>query len=275
MKPSSEIIGLKIISLNEGRSISTVKDIIINGDNGTLAFFIVDQPSDYFGARLIAFSDVLGLGDYALIINDCSVIQDVAHNVLAVDLLKKDIRIIDSQLLTTQGCLVGHVSEMVIDETTGKIAALEVRSPQGKSSQYNSEPIITYGREIILIDESPQAGKHGKRVQTDEDKVPVKGEAEREKISEKELLKRRIEEFGKADSLQKSDESGADIFIYPDGFNVFEQRQLQFLLGKTLNSDVQLDSGIILKAGEQITAQSLSAIRTRSTLMQLTAQVMK
>ncbi len=71
------------------------------------AFFIVDQPSDYFGARLIAFQDILGLGDYALIISESTVIQDVAHNPLAIELLQKDVKVIGSQVLTTKGCLIG------------------------------------------------------------------------------------------------------------------------------------------------------------------------
>jgi hypothetical protein len=62
---------------------------------------------------------------------------------------------------------------------------------------------------------------------------------------------------------------------FPQDFNVFEQRQLQFLLGKMLNKDIQLDNGDFLKAGEQITANSLSAVQSRNTLMQLTAHVVK
>ncbi|NLI92590.1 MAG: hypothetical protein GX434_10425, partial [Peptococcaceae bacterium] len=92
MKSSVEIKGLKIISINEGQQVSMVKDIIINSSDGTLAFFIIDQPSDYLGARLIAFEDILGLGDYALIISDSGVIQDVAHNPLAIELLQKDVK---------------------------------------------------------------------------------------------------------------------------------------------------------------------------------------
>lgn len=275
MKSSKEIIGLKIISINEGKQISTVKDIIINGNDGSLAFFVIDQPSDYFGARLIAFADIFGLGDYALIINDSSVIQDVAHNALAVEMLQKDIKLIGSQLLTTQGCLVGQVGEINIDEASGKIAALEVTSPQGKTSQYNCDPVITYGREIILIDDVPHKSKSAKPVETANEKAPAQAGEQGDAISEKELLKRRIEQFGKVDSVLKPAVDDVDMIGYPEDFNVFEQRQLQFLLGKTINNDVQLDTGNILKAGEQISAESLSEVKTRSTLMQMTAHVMK
>ncbi|AHF09717.1 MULTISPECIES: PRC-barrel domain-containing protein [Dehalobacter] len=280
MKSSAEIRGLKIISINEGKQISTVKDIIINSEDGSLAFFVIDQPSDYFGARLIAYADILGLGDYALIINDSTVVQDVAHNNLAVELLKKDVKVVSSQVLTTRGCLIGQVKEILFDETTGIIAACEVVDPQGKCSEFKCDHVITYGKEIILIDDNPpSSGKQAKElIKPERNKAleasePSSGK-ESPALSEKELLKKKIEQFGKSESLLKTAENSGTI-IYPEDFNVFEQRQLQFLLGKTLNNDIQLENGTVLKAGEQITGENLSGVKNRSTLMQLTAHVVK
>lgn len=299
MKSSSEIRGLKIISINEGKQISTVKDIIICPDEGCLAFFIINQPSDYFGARLIAYKDILGLGDYALVIADSSVIQDVAHNSLAVELLKKDVKVVGSQVLTTKGCLIGEVTEFMIEEQTGRIVACQVNNPQGTDSQVKGERVITYGKEIILIDDNPSPAKPA---QTERKKT---SEAKQSTVlNEKELLKKKIEEFGKNDSLNRNvnvnaisnkestglkakktvnkaelsivdEEAATDQIIYPEDFNVFEQRQLQFLQGKALRKDVQLDNGLLIRAGEEITGELLSAVKTRNTLMQLTAHVIK
>lgn len=275
MKSSVEIIGLKIISINEGRQISTVKDIIIDAAQGCLAFFIVDQPSDYFGARLIAYEDILGLGDYALIISESTVIQDVAHNPLAIELLQKDVKVIGSQVLTTKGCLIGQVNEIMIEEETGRIAVCLVTNPQGNTSQVKCDRVITYGKEIILIDDSPAPVKtaHAEKQQQPERKKVAEAHVS-PVLNEKELLKRKIEEFGKNEPLLKTAEKNETI-AYPQDFNVFEQRQLQFLLGKMLDKDVQLDNGGLLRAGEQITVQSLSAVKSRNTLMQLTAHVVK
>jgi len=286
MKSSAEMKDLKIISINEGKQISKVKDIIINAGEGSLAFFVVDQPSDYFGARLIAFQDILGLGDYALIIPDSSVIQDVAHNALAVEFLQKDVKVIGSQVLTTKGCLIGQVTEMMMDEETGSIVACQVTNPQGKTNQVKCDQVITYGKEIILIDENGASPKmqSSDKLQSPESKknLTVQGNpvTEEKGRDEKEILKRKIEAFGKnepllksVDKVEKAEEKGA--IAFSGDFNVFEQRQLQFLLGKMLNKDVPLDNGSLLKAGDQITADSLSVVKSRNTLMQLTAHVVK
>lgn len=269
MKSSSGIKGLKIISIAEGREVSTIKDIILDAENGYLAFFVIDQPSDYLGARLIAYSDILGLGDYAMIIPNTDIIQDVAHCVSAIELLKKDIKVIGAKVLSEKGSLIGQVTEIVIDEGTGRLASCEIIDPQGMHSEIKCDKVTKYGKDIIIISDSSV------QEQALIPKVKAKAAQSLEQpINEKEILKRRIEEFGKNDNLLKTVEIAATL-DYPEDFNVFEQRQLQFLLGKILNIDVNLDNGQVLPAGVQITAEDLSAVKTRSTLMQVTAHVAK
>lgn len=278
MKSSSEIKNLKIISIAEGQQVSTVKDIILDAENGCLAFFVINQPSDYLGARIIAYSDILGLGDYALIIPNTEVIQDVAHCKLAIELLKRDIKVIGAQVLSAQGSLIGEVTEILIDEESGRIVACQTINPQGVNSEINCDKVKKYGKDIIILGEpSSEEGQAHKS----KDKVEVKPldkfqplEILDNSISEKAILKKRIEEFGKTDSILKTAVM-ANSLNFPENFNVFEQRQLQFLLGKTLNTNVNLDNGQVLTAGQQITKEALSAVKTKNTLMQITAHVVK
>lgn len=256
MRSSEEIRNLKIISINEGREISKVKDIIIDPAEGSLAFFIIEQPSDYFGARIIAFEDIVGLGDYALIIQDSEVIQDVAHSPSAIELLKKDVKIIGAQVLTTKGSRVGEVKEFWIDEETGKITVCHLLEQGEKRKKFKGENVVTYGKEIILIKEEPSLTAEPLAIENPGD-----------------FLKKKIEEFGKNDSLLEDGEKGE--FINSPEFNVFEQKQLQFLLGKTVEKDIRLENGSILKAGEKISPEALAAIKSRQTLMQLTSLVVK
>jgi len=254
MKASEEIKNLKIISMDEGQQINYVKDIIIDPDNGCLAFFITDQPSDYFGARIIAFQDIMGLGDYAIVIKDRSVIQDVARSEPAIALLQKNVRIIGAQVLTAKGGFVGQVSEFMIDEETGRIVLCKLSGEQGIERELHCDKVITYGKEIILIQEdAPQAVSNH--------------------FNEKDALRKKIEEFGKTDSLLNHAVNNE--FSDSPEFNVFEQRQLQFLVGKSLNKDVLLEDGELLKAGQPISKEMLSGVKSRATLMQLTAHVIK
>ena len=301
MKCSADLCNLKIISINEGKQVSTVKDIIIDPSNGSVAFFVIDQPIDYLGARIIAFEDVLGLGDYALIINDSNVIQDVAHNSLAIELLERGVKVIGSQVLTTKGGLIGKVSEFMIDEETGRIAVFNLEDEEGKTSQCPCDQVITYGRDIIMIEQGKKTAQtsnkerklcHGiwwdyPHYTAQTSNKERKQDTAVSSVNNEERLKKKIEEFGKNDSLLKSQansnegsEAGegskdTEGIEFSKDFNVFEQRQLQFLVGKVLAKDVKLETGSTLKAGERISKESLAGVKSRQTLMQLTAHVMK
>jgi hypothetical protein len=163
----------------------------------------------------------------------------------------------------------------MIEEETGRIAVCQVSNPQGNNSQVKCDRVITYGKEIILIDDNPAPAKTN---QIEKHQQPERKKAAEVHVNpvlnEKELLKRKIEEFGKNEPLHKTGEKNETI-AFPQDFNVFEQRQLQFLQRKVLENDVQIENGGLLRAGEQITVHSLSAVKSRNTLMQLTAHVVK
>ena len=119
-----------------------VKDLVLNPQEKTLDFVIVDQPTDIFGAKVIAFADILGLGEFAMTIPNPGVIQDVAQNIEAQRLLKQDTRVLGTKVLTKKGQLIGEVTELLIDEETGQIAVClfeaqgEMPSSRGRRSHY-------------------------------------------------------------------------------------------------------------------------------------------
>ena len=152
MKPTKEIIGLRIISILDGTQVGVVKDLVLNPQEKTLDFIIVDQPSDYLGAKIIAFKDILGLGEFAITIPHPGVIQDVAQNTEAQNLLKQDIRVLGTKVLTKKGQLIGEVTEILIDGETGQMSACLFDSER-QVRQIRAEQVITLGKELLIVDE--------------------------------------------------------------------------------------------------------------------------
>ena len=58
-------------------------------------------------------------------------------------------------------------------------------------------------------------------------------------------------------------------------FNLFEQRQLQYFIGKKVEKDIILDNTEVLRAGERITPDIVTHITSRSTLMEVTSHLQK
>lgn len=257
MKASAEIKGLRIISISGGTQVGIVKDFILNSQKGSLEFFVVDQPSDYLGAKVIAYADIVGLGEFALTVPNSDVILNVANSHEAQELLKQGVEVIGTKVLTKKGALVGEVKEILIDEETGKIAQCIITDNQGESLKVDGEQIITYGKELLIIERDPSEVK----------KV----------VTEKSLSAESTELSKKDDGTPAivSEAAISDQSNETADFNLFEQRQLQYFVGKAVVQDVELDSGEILRAGEPMTEAIIRQITSRSKLMEITSLLHK
>jgi|SRR5680860_218927 len=254
MKPMKEIIGLRIISILDGTQVGAVKDFVLNPKEKTLDFLIVDQPTDIFGAKVIAFADILGLGEFAITIPNPGVIQDVTQNIDAQNLLKQDTRVLGTKVLTKKGQLIGEVTEILIDVETGKIAACLFES-QGQVQQVGVEQVITLGKELLIVEDSPT--------------MPDSEQTEAVAIAEEPNLSLKVDSIEEVASVSETATAAEP------GFNLFEQRQLQYFIGKKVERDIVLDNEEVLSAGESITPEIVTSITTRSTLMEITSHLQK
>jgi len=271
MKPTKEIIGLRIISILEGTQVGVVKEIVINPKAKTLDFVVVDQPTDIFGAKVIPFADILGLGEFAITIPHPGVIQNVAQNIDAQNLLKQDTRVLGTKVLTKKGQLIGTVTEILINEETGKIAACLFES-QGEMHQVDVEQVITLGKELVIVEGLPSVPNRQVIENNCEDKIqtpPVPVEVE--DLVEDTVLP---EETDLAIDVASTEEV-VSINEGETSFNLFEQRQLQYFIGKKVEKDIVIDNAEVLRAGERITPDIVTHITTRSTLMEVTSHLKK
>ncbi|KLU67954.1 PRC-barrel domain protein [Desulfosporosinus acididurans] len=261
MKPTKEIIGLRIISIADGTQAGAVKDIVLNPQEKTLDFVIVDQPTDFLGAKIIAFKDILGIGEFAMTIPNPGVIQDVAQNTEAQKLLNLDTRVIGTKVLTKKGQLIGEVTEILLDEETGRISACIFES-NGQVHEIGAEKVITLGKELLIIEGFSAEGEKEKQQLSNVDPVV-------NSITEP----TGVQEVTPATGVQEV--TSAKVEEGDKGFNLFEQRQLQYFIGKMVEKDIALDNGNVLRAGERITPEMISFITSRSTLMEITSHLQK
>lgn len=253
MKPTKEIIGLRIINISDGTQIGVVKDLVLNPKGKSLDFMIVDQPTDYLGAKIIAFQDLLGLGEFAITIPHPGVIQDVAQNIEAQNLLKQETRVLGTKVLTKKGQLIGIVKEILIDEETGQIAACLFEADD-QMQEIKAEHIITLGKELLIVEKGPSDQGHQVGELSSDEQIPAPD-------AQAEL----------ADSAGNLDLNGESEI----GFNLFEQRQLQYFIDKMVDKDIMLNNGEVLHAGELITPEMVTHITSRSTLMEITSNLRK
>jgi len=152
VKRSLDIIGLPVITINDANKIGTVKSLVINPDEGIIAALVLDDGRWYYGAVLIPFPAIAGIGENAVTIKDNSVIK---HITAAPDLeryLVAGVHVVGGKVLTTSGRFRGEVKELFFNQA-GKITACEIMEQNGESNVISSQSICTFGEDVLIIKE--------------------------------------------------------------------------------------------------------------------------
>ncbi|MGE5614395.1 MAG: PRC-barrel domain-containing protein [Bacillota bacterium] len=160
MKKTQNILGLPIISISDGVEVGKVKSIIINADRGAIDYIVVDSGIQIFSARVIPTEDVLGIGEYALTIENEGVITDINKVPAAIQLLQSDIRVKGTKVLTKKGRLIGEIGDIFIDDNDNcKITGLEFIADitQKQVRIIPRESVITFGKNLTVVKEDVES----------------------------------------------------------------------------------------------------------------------
>ena len=157
MKKSSEIIGLKVISITEGTELGQVKDLVIHPASGTVAALVVDDGKWFYGAKVLPYMAIVGIGEYAVMVESSDHLASVSASPEIASLLDAGVKIIGAKILTKSGKIQGKANEYSIDQI-GKIVACEIDLADGKgSAQLPSEFILTFAKDVVIVAEQELA----------------------------------------------------------------------------------------------------------------------
>jgi uncharacterized protein YrrD len=160
MKKTQEIIGLPIISISDGIEVGKVKSIIINADKGAIDYIVVDSGIQILSARVIPTDNVLGIGEYALTIENDNAINDISKIPAAIDLLQKNIQVKGTKVLTKKGRLIGEIGDIYVDEDECcKIMGVEYIADitQKRIRLIPRKSVITFGKNLVVVSEDVES----------------------------------------------------------------------------------------------------------------------
>ncbi|QGG49069.1 PRC-barrel domain-containing protein [Heliorestis convoluta] len=153
MTNSQNIIGLAIISINDGRELGIVRNLIINPEKRAVEYLIVENDSWYLGADVIPFQELQGVGEYAATIESEASLQRL-HDLQEVqELIKRNVKITGTKVLTKHGRMIGNVDEYFVDVNSGKISGC-LLVPAKKDLGERIIPVdsvVTFGRDILVV----------------------------------------------------------------------------------------------------------------------------
>jgi uncharacterized protein YrrD len=269
MKKTQKILGLPIISISDGTEAGRVKSIIINADKGAIDYIVVDSGIQIFSARVIASEDILGIGEYALTIENQGIITDISKVPMAIELLQKEIQVKGSKVLTKKGRLIGEIGDIYVDENDCcQITGLEFISDitQKKVRLIPRESVITFGKNLTVVKEEVEASLLDTPTQLGVDDRISEDEKKNDLVLE-EHYNESVAAVGNTEAqtaVPNSDD------VQNNASVLFEQRQKQYLMGRFATRTISDNFGnVIISEGGFIDEAVIDEAKQKGKLVEL------
>lgn len=251
----SQLVGLPVYTLGDGRRLGNVKDVIFTPESGKLDAVTLEWPGFVRPLRRFLFlSDMKSLGKDAIMIQDASVLKDPQS-------ARDEDRIVDAgstlmgkHVFTDCGIDLGNIADVIINADTGLAEKYEVSG--GTFSDVQS------GRRVFPVPSALVVG-------SDAIVVPSSVESQME-----------AQEPGGLAGAYQQTQAGAGGLIgrMSDWWNrtrsgaaqAASEREADYVIGKKAGSAVTDDSGeVIVAEGDPINDDVVNRARTAGKLHQL------
>ncbi len=156
MLKGNAVLGMPVLSRQDGQKIGSTKDIVIAKDHSRIVAFILEEGGLFSAATAVGMENVVSFGKDAMIITDSKAVVRVDHFPEVKAIMEDRDGLVGKQVFTESGDLKGKVEDIYFDETTGNIVGLEVEGKftskhSNASVQLRPSDIVSIGPDAVVI----------------------------------------------------------------------------------------------------------------------------
>lgn len=154
---ATHVIGLKILTLEDGKKIGTVHDIIYDPQDNAIKAFVVENGGLFSSPKVILTKNILSIGRDALMIPNDQVIENASKSEDKVaDIAKEDTYLTKTKIVTEDGTVLGSVDDVYFDDKTGRVEELEVseggfKTLQSGRKRVKIHDVVTIGKDATIV----------------------------------------------------------------------------------------------------------------------------
>jgi uncharacterized protein YrrD len=152
-----DVIGLKVVTIDNGTVIETVDDIAFNPSTHRVEALLVSSGGLFSSAKAILMDDVRNIGEDAVVVPDADVIKSIKELGDAVSsIADSNKHLVKTNVLTVDGKELGKVTDIFFDSATGDVDSMEVSQgglktiTEGKKSIKPAD-IVTIGADATIV----------------------------------------------------------------------------------------------------------------------------
>lgn len=285
MKKSSDVLGLTMIGIKEGRENGIAQDFMIDTNTKLVKYLILKSSSGY-GFKVMNVSDVQAIGADYIIAPTIDDAINIYESKEIMEEIEKGFFILGTTVLSSTGDIIGTVSDFTFDEKTGKMDIIQLDD----GNEFSADKITTLAGKMVFIDPDGTA-MSAIAAQEATASAKVAEEIVEEPIVEAEEIIPPIIEEPEEIIVPTPDEiiiPEPEEIILPEPEQIIvpepvvvsepksalEQESMAFLLGKVVKSDVVSDDGVFhVTAGTKLTQDLINEADKHDAILTLTLSV--
>jgi sporulation protein YlmC with PRC-barrel domain len=152
LKKRQELLGLPIISIEDGDDIGRVGELVPDFKAGQIAAIALERKAWHQIPEVILYSAVVGVGGDAITVDSRSSVHQLHELPELVQLLESDVDLIGLQVMTKHGQTIGTVAEFVVEPQSGRITHYLLGT---EGPPIAAEDVISIGRRRLIVDRVP------------------------------------------------------------------------------------------------------------------------
>ena len=125
MQKGKEVIGRKIVTLDSGERVDSVRDLIFDEQGNHVLALLVDEGGWFHAARVIPFTSVKSIGEDAVMIASADDVVSARDDATIAAAMESKSGLAGLNLLTSDGKELGRIADVFFDEISGQVVGYE------------------------------------------------------------------------------------------------------------------------------------------------------
>lgn len=265
MRKLSEMIGLRLVTIEDGHEVGIIRSVIINPEKGSLDYLATEKGVHLLKAQVVQSKYIEGMGNYAVTVKSKDKVQDIHKVPEAMAMVEKGVEVIGNIVLTRKGMLIGEAVDLKIDDSNQfLIERVEIISNESEPRILTipRKKVLTYGANFVIIEDDDKYFEG-----QGNDKTPLNVEFP--------LVDPEHSKIGDA-SENNSFVAQAQADGIKNITDFFERKQMQFIIGKYCNASIFTSTGEqLIKQGEIVDELAYHRVKVSGKLIELIKNINK
>lgn len=157
LRKGRDVIGLPVVSLSTGKELGPVEDLLWDHEDRKITCLVVGERRDSKDSSLLAFSDILSIGEHAI---------TVVRDSLSDGLKKTEVGVPASRIrgipvMTTGGNNVGTIEDVLFEDRDGELLGYEISlglvgDLVSGRHVLSPDAVVTWGEEAVIVNYSQE-----------------------------------------------------------------------------------------------------------------------